>query len=167
MEPFLDWDVIQCEHVFGHVFAIAHVFAHELAHVFVNVFAIAHELALALVLAYVRHMHAFAIAQNLVPDGLYSSHGLAHGSFAHGLAQGLSHGLSHGRSHGIARPGAQVSEHRQLHQRLCAISMSEEIHGDKLHISPSLSRCFTPARRHKSESMSPSRASKESEPSST
>ena len=50
--------------------------------------------------------------------------------------------------------------------------MSEEIYGVKLHISPSLSRCFTPgstgvkARRHKFESMSPSRASKESEPSS-
>ena len=51
--------------------------------------------------------------------GLYSSHGLAHGSFAHGRAQGLSQGLSHD---GIARPGAQVSEHRQLHQCLCAKS---------------------------------------------
>ena len=92
LEPraFLDWDVIQR----------GHVIAHELGHVFV------------------RHMHAFAIAQGLVPDGLYSSHGLAHGTFALGLAQGLSHGLSHG----IARPGAQVSEHRQLHERLCAKS---------------------------------------------
>ena len=95
MEPraFLDWDVIQRGHVFAH--ELGHVIAHELGHVFV------------------RHMHAFAIAQGLVPDGLYSSHG---------LAQGLSHGLSHGRSHGIARPGAQVSEHRQLHERLCAKS---------------------------------------------
>ena len=51
--------------------------------------------------------------------------------------------------------------------------MSEEIYGVKLHISPSLSSCFTrapgstgvKARRHKS--MSPSRASMESDPSST
>ena len=112
--------------------------------------------------------HALSIAQGLVPDGLYSSHGLAHGNIAHGLAQGLSHGLSHCRSHGIARLGAQVSEHRQLHEHLCAksnVRSAEEIYGDNLHILPSLSRCFTPARRHKSES--PSRASKESEASST
>ena len=94
---------------------------------------------------FAHHMHAFAIAQGLVPEGLYSlnSHGLAHGIFAHGLAQGLSHG--------IARPGAQVSEHRHLHERLCAKSNVRKFIEISLHISHSLSRCFTPARLHKSE----------------